>query len=405
MGQKGFPFSRYMQHLLDEGTKGRCQKGSEASDSRLCRIRQGKFDTAEKDEWSEEYIRSGEGSDVNAIIRSSHSVCKNIEQWAMHLVRTGDAADTFEESPDCSIDGLGLNLRGGTATGKCRSEGISPEWIEYTPQNGLSKNSSSWKRLRVCQDIVEMIVEVFRIGYGQAEFQIAEQEEGGLCESIYRKLETWGGPKVAKMIMKGWYTQQVKIETGGQGYIIKGKDFFELVQEIIWGSNKADKVFGCKPCQETSKIQGPKGLHWCDMRLSGDIQSVTEITGQNTTKRDSTSTAGQEVSRVSSNSQPGTTPMGSDGAGRSSATVSKEGQDLAQGELGSKAGVSSTGSGVMEGTGGTGGLISGVLGGGASVVLGLGAGYGLYRIFRRNRVGSTSERKSGTSRTLGYSRR
>ncbi|EUD64213.1 hypothetical protein C922_05403 [Plasmodium inui San Antonio 1] len=405
MSQNGFPFSSYMDHLLSEGTKGQCEGKPQETQSRLCTIRNGKFNTDEKNTWLEPYIRSKTGGEVKTVLEASASICKNMEKWAMALVKAARAHNTFEETPDCSIDGLGLGLRSGTSSGRCPRGRLSLEWNEYSKSDGLTKNSSSWRRLRVCQDIVEMIVEIFGIGYRQKQFPIAPRGQGGLCDSIYKGLASWGGQRVAQMIMKEWYTQQVKMRTGGQDYLIRGKDFFELIQEIIWGTDKADKMFGCTPCEQTSETQPTDEVQWCDMRLSGEDQSVNRLAPGNASQKASRGAEGEDVSGVSSDSHPGRQQTGSHLPGRDSAPVPKQEQDLEEGDVGPKGGVSSTPSGGIEETTANGGFISEVLGGGASLVLGLGASYGLYRVFRRNRVGSASERRSGVSGTLGYAMR
>ncbi|EUD64092.1 hypothetical protein C922_05527 [Plasmodium inui San Antonio 1] len=377
----GFPLNKYMNFLREQYPKGGCPREETEGKLRLCKIRKESYNHDSPEFWKRPYETTGRNKDVDRIIRASGSICRAMEQWTINLEAIKESNNEFKQKEGCDIDGMGERLSGGGEKGTCQHRARGGHWASYSQSSGLLSDEISGRNLRVCQDIVEVIISAYKFTTPKRLWEREKIDEGDRCEIVYQKLREWGGQDIAELIMDHWYTSGSSLTISSESYKFQGKDFFELIQEILWGTNEGEKELGCRRCERNEGEIEVTSKVWCETQLQEEL---------GTDKLPGKEEGGAESGTL-------------DEYQRASKPVTDKGrkshmEDIdvlrvqAGGERGSRdneQGVNSAASGLFQlpskiapgSSKGKGTLLSGLIGGGVSFILGVIATYGVYRIF------------------------
>ncbi|EUD66388.1 hypothetical protein C922_03304 [Plasmodium inui San Antonio 1] len=243
--QKGFPFYGYMLDILS-GKTGTCGGGSEGENNwTLCDL---------KNATSNPVIQAlGEGSrlkqqgepGIDGVMKHTASICIGLAIWAANLSKTEGRGNIFQEGA-CKPNDTGKRITGGTyQASKCPERGRSEEWEKYARGSPMDWSNENAKTLRVCRDIIEMLVQSFKMDHTKGKGgETVELDKDG-CDQFYTLLRKWSSQSMADRIMSEWFTDGGYNVGGSKQYTLGGNDFFEVVQSLIYTEGVIDKDFSC----------------------------------------------------------------------------------------------------------------------------------------------------------------
>ncbi|EUD64471.1 hypothetical protein C922_05159, partial [Plasmodium inui San Antonio 1] len=265
----------YMSYILNKATKpGNCPNSSPGK-MRACEISKWTRNENKEQSWRKAPIVSERADALRNSLNMTSQICKNLEKWASSLERRKTGVYWSESAP-CNVDTMGLQLTGGKSRSGCMENRNNWRWQELDGNYNTIADETRSRRFRVCEDLVYLLIESFGLEtkYEGKEPVLKLNAEG--CRNFYRHLTEWGGDDVAEHIMNNWFTNLGGEREGNSEYIIQGKDWFEVIQEMFWGHQRAKKDIGCQFKGEGRECLGhDQDAKWCNVDLTKGNRDTT----------------------------------------------------------------------------------------------------------------------------------
>ncbi|EUD63880.1 hypothetical protein C922_05740 [Plasmodium inui San Antonio 1] len=392
----GFPFSLYMEELLRLADNSLCRSSEKNLGNELCYIKKNKWSNSSRGWWNSWNLDEIEDRGVLPVFQASAKICKIIEEWSSRLTRGDEGSVVFEERSGCDISSLGLALRGGSNTGRCPTEPIGLEWLKSDEDGNISSNTVSQKRMKVCQAIVQIMIREYGMSLPKGGIGEGFTEGENRCQGVYEQLKRWGGINVAEHIMNNWYTVESTLQVSEQKYKITGKDLFELVQEAVWGTDKGEKMLGCKKCLPGNRWTKGQEPVWCEELLSSGVSGGPQahhLASFPVATEDTLTSGGQEVFKETREDEQTTLAVGGRPRGDQKGEL-PTGAELGGRGVGGQTSIDRVAPIIEEDEAGV--SYSGMLGAGISLILAIVGSYGLFRIF------NTRSRRRGGAKGANY---
>ncbi|EUD64356.1 hypothetical protein C922_05259 [Plasmodium inui San Antonio 1] len=331
---------------------------------------------------------------LGQFLSKARDFCLGFEVWTAEFTVKEQGEKYLLTQGNCTADasnfGYGTNRTGRS----CSKTTRELKWGSWTKKSPETWRGNPELNLRVCMDIVQMIIYSFGInGVENGAPKFLRREDG--CGELSRMLAEWSNESLRDRIMGEWFSNNNKGSWSYQNYILSGIDFFEFLQELIVGNDKADKSIGCRKATPSELRNGACRHGWCPEELASvpipvenSGRGVSQVGGETDLQKSLHQPTGAHTEPFRAQDSGGSGEAGVDATLRH---LMDEGTQPANGG-GSPVKRGADGMETSEGSSGLGGLIGGVF---SSLILGMIAVYGISRILRRGGRRSKKWREEG----------
>ncbi|EUD64414.1 hypothetical protein C922_05213 [Plasmodium inui San Antonio 1] len=379
-------FSKYITSIRDKFAKGKGCPNTNDLKRTLCLINTAGQGQGIQGKMEASILTEGEREGLEQVLKRSRSICLGLEVWAANLDVQSTGNKYLLTEKDCKANDTGHGVGSGGAKGRCDTRDTSLKWTNWKDTFPSRWNTEDERSFRACVDIVEMIIAAFRIKAGSASTTGTGTLEKGGCAKLSKMLSKWSDETVSDLIMQGWFNDGVRGAWEWNQYKMSGKDFFDIVQELIYGDNQGHRDIGCRKKGEEQKDLSDCDGPWCYVDLQGS-REIEENNGghQGPNRCPQAADCGLQSTIVKSSqeTQEGTCTAGGETECPNNAISMEEGSlesGNPAGEAGKTFGNSTSNENSSEAS-----AVLGPVGSVLGVVLAMASGYGIYRIFLRNR--------------------
>ncbi|EUD64466.1 hypothetical protein C922_05154 [Plasmodium inui San Antonio 1] len=240
----GIPVAGYFGQLY--GGKGRSSECQQEVDSggRLCRLnQQPQKSTEEIKSWNRRESQSGEEEDRSPLWEFSRSLCVGLEIWGGNLRQRSGQGNVYGMG-QCTPGRTGYGQTGDYRRSGCVVDASTLSWGSLGGRQKLFYSQGTHRTLAICMDIVSMIIRIFKLR--KQERQKRETlDKANACDTFYRELSDWGGPLVARKIMKQWFVGGNEDPGVTADFTLSGRDLYEIISEFMFGDGRGDKGLIC----------------------------------------------------------------------------------------------------------------------------------------------------------------
>ncbi|EUD66402.1 hypothetical protein C922_03318 [Plasmodium inui San Antonio 1] len=402
-----FKFNDYMRNIRKkEPTRSPCTQSPDLVRT-LCDINAGKQPFQSPGEIEDPLIIRSADAQLTQVINSRKKFCLGLQLWASNLEITKGGGKNLLQEKNCRANDTRYGIGGGAGSGTCIQHAETGIWEKWRKEKITSLREKSVKNLVACMDIVEMIIDSFHIAPGKSSLmQEAELSSKG-CEKLANRLDNWSNPKVRNEIMRQWFSSEQEGTWQYNNYQLGGKDFFEFLQELVYGDGKAHKNVYCAR-KGTRNADGTECEgDWCTIVKANSVSLAAG--GGETEGPDITGPAGEGTAKVKGQEQSMTdkelaTPTVAEAGDDGQRTLGGTGPEASK-ETGLTPGPRKDLMGGQETSQGS-SIWAPLMGGGVAMILGILSVYGVYRIYYRGeakRLGGygRSRRNGNNPKRLG----
>ncbi|EUD64232.1 hypothetical protein C922_05387 [Plasmodium inui San Antonio 1] len=265
-----FSFPQYLNQLIS--TKGSTPKEQTTKEVKWT-LQDIKQETRSQDrniKWSSEVISAPEYENSEQIMKKAKDFCIALEIWASELEVQGGTRPILVKQGKCSPNATNRGYGNPKPGARCSTDRSNLRWIVWGDNQENSWAQADAKSLRACVDIVQIIISSFGVSQGLKGSPILKNQQGA-CGRVSSRLEDWGGPSLRDKIMSDWFTSGSQGAWSSQGYTMSGTDFFDVLQQLVVGDDKAEKNVGCRKIPQESVTTGHCHAGWCDEELNSGV--------------------------------------------------------------------------------------------------------------------------------------